>query len=312
MSLFKPAKAYTLDVACADALADAYQTLKAPRAYRAHIPHLLEHFGPDRPMTSITSQDIEAYQISAQRTWSRNTVRHHVAFLSRAFRLAERLGKVDKNPCRLVHLPRRGDSRRVWLTVEQFHRLILELDSEDRFSAVFFLYTGLRRAEGFRVLVADVDLDHGEVRIVAGKNDKPRWVPIKPEFALVIAEVLARRKGPWLLYAHANSNGSAKLARESAGAAFYRRFKAALKRVGLGEVVLHDLRRTCATWLLKEGVDISTIRDWLGHSSVAVTEVYARVENGSLHRAANKMAWIGNDWNFSQQGSARPIVKAGI
>ena len=286
MSLFKPRQAYTLREACADALADAYQKLRSPRAYRAHIPHLLGYFGEQTPLGTITNQAIEAYLIQALDRWSRNTVRHQIAFLSRTFSLAERLGKVESNPCRLVRKPRPGDPRRVWLSMDQVHQLLRPLTLEDRFCVIFFLYTGLRKMEGFNLLTTDVNLDQAEIHVAPGKNARPRWIPIKAEFGVVLREFLLLREGCWLL---AGSNN-----RKQAGDAFYNRFKRALKGIGLGEVVLHDLRRTCATWLLKEGVDVSTIRDWLGHSSLAVTEIYARVESGNMHRAAGRMAWVGD------------------
>lgn len=288
MSLFRPRQPYTLRSACADALADAFQTLRAPQAYRAHIPHLLSHFGEDTALGTITHQDIEAYQITALDRWTRNTVRHHIAFLSRTFRLAERCGKVDRNPCRLVRKPRPGDARRVWLTLEQVHKVMAAFRRpEDRFNILFFLYSGCRKMEGFDTLRTDINFERHELHVSPAKSGRPRWIPIKPEFSAILQEVMQSRQGPYLLQGGAD--------RAAAGNNFYARFKYVMRKLGMGHVVLHDLRRSTACWLLKEGVDISTIRDWLGHSSLAVTEIYARVESGNMHRAARKMAWVGDD-----------------
>ena len=40
----------------------------------------------------------------------------------------------------------------------------------------------------------------------------------------------------------------------------------------------HTIRRSTATHLLRAGVDINTVRDWLGHVSVNTTNIYARVD----------------------------------
>jgi len=40
----------------------------------------------------------------------------------------------------------------------------------------------------------------------------------------------------------------------------------------------HTIRRSTATHLLRGGVDINTVRDWLGHVSVDTTNIYARVD----------------------------------
>ena len=56
--------------------------------------------------------------------------------------------------------------------------------------------------------------------------------------------------------------------------------KAAAKLLSLAgkRVGPHTIRHTTATHLLRAGVDINTIRAWLGHASLATTNVYAEVD----------------------------------
>ena len=55
-----------------------------------------------------------------------------------------------------------------------------------------------------------------------------------------------------------------------------RSFKPLLKRAGLPDIRFHDLRHTCATLLLSEGVLVKVVQEILGHSSVSVTmDVYS-------------------------------------
>ena len=59
-------------------------------------------------------------------------------------------------------------------------------------------------------------------------------------------------------------------------------FGTACKKIGLNGFHFHDLRRTFATWLLRDGVDIRTIQALLGHSDLSTTERYLsipKVEN---------------------------------
>lgn len=61
------------------------------------------------------------------------------------------------------------------------------------------------------------------------------------------------------------------------------RFMVLRKRLRMVEgVCLHVLRHTCAARLLSAGVDIYTVSKWLGHSSVKVTERYAKLQVGML------------------------------
>jgi integrase len=57
-----------------------------------------------------------------------------------------------------------------------------------------------------------------------------------------------------------------------------RDFKALLKRAGLPEIRFHDLRHTCATLLLRQGVNPKFVQELLGHADISLTlNVYSHV-----------------------------------
>ena len=67
-------------------------------------------------------------------------------------------------------------------------------------------------------------------------------------------------------------------------------FKRVLKQHGLRPIRFHDLRHTCASLLLKNGVAMKDIQDWLGHSSYATTaNIYAHLDTDSKKQPATKM-----------------------
>jgi len=53
------------------------------------------------------------------------------------------------------------------------------------------------------------------------------------------------------------------------------------------EFVLHALRHTCATRLVNKGVDLYVVKEWLGYSSIQVTERYAHLAPSKLVHAAS-------------------------
>lgn len=81
-------------------------------------------------------------------------------------------------------------------------------------------------------------------------------------------------------------------------------FKRVLKQHGLRPIRFHDSRYTCASLLLKNGVAVKDIQDWLGHSSYATTaNIYAHLDTDSKKQPATKM---------NQAVSINPGISAAI
>ncbi|MER8723121.1 tyrosine-type recombinase/integrase [Mesorhizobium sp. M0195] len=59
------------------------------------------------------------------------------------------------------------------------------------------------------------------------------------------------------------------------------------KTLGWDDVVVHTLRHTCASWLVKNGVDLKRIHTWLGHKRIETTPKYAKLATGDLDLAGD-------------------------
>ena len=140
------------------------------------------------------------------------------------------------------------------------------------------LYTGMRRGELLGLEWVRVDLTNDLIYLEAEhtKAKKRRAIPLN---ATARAAILSRMRWrakhcPGSRWVFSNIDGqridSVK-----------RSWATACKRAGIEDYRFHDLRHTCAAWLVSEGVPLSEVRDLLGHSSVKVTERYAHL---SPHR----------------------------
>lgn len=284
MSLFRPRQSLTLSQILQAGLADAYARNRAPRAYKAHIPHLLAHFGPERAASTITPECLEAYQVQALARWTPNTVRHQLAFLSRSLTLAVRCGKLQSNPVARMRIVRPGEHRRIFVHQEQIPELYKALGELDREIVTLFIYTGLRRGEAFALLRNEVNWTNREIWVSRSKNGKPRAVAIHPGLISVIQALQARHGTPYVLPGSTN--------RVSASEAFRQRFKRACVRAGMSNLHIHDLRHTAATWLQEAGAPLPVIRDFLGHSTCRMTEIYANVSGKAMRLAVEAVPWL--------------------
>lgn len=66
-------------------------------------------------------------------------------------------------------------------------------------------------------------------------------------------------------------------------------FEAACAKAGIKDFTIHDLRHTCAAWLVTAGVNLMEVRDLLGHSTVQMTERYAHLAPARVRDAVSKL-----------------------
>ncbi|MEX2191581.1 MAG: site-specific integrase, partial [Bacteroidota bacterium] len=69
-----------------------------------------------------------------------------------------------------------------------------------------------------------------------------------------------------------------------------RKFRFCIRKSGLPRALhFHSLRHTFATWLVQGSVSIYEVQKLLGHSSLAVTQIYSHLAASELHNAVNKL-----------------------
>jgi site-specific recombinase XerD len=176
------------------------------------------------------------------------------------------------------------------------------LGQRDRAILAILYGCGLRRSEATHLDCSDVDLDRRLVLVRAGKGNKERYVPIARRHATDLERYLAEGR-TWFLQRHTSDyhqlhNGKPYALKPAAKGEeafflserghrlgdFYQRMRVMATRAALDvPLTPHSLRHSIATHLLQRGMDMEDIARFLGHASLASTQVYTHIVNHPSH-----------------------------
>ena len=208
------------------------------------------------------------------------TVNLHLSALSGYCRWLLLRGKLENNPARIVARPKEKSRLPHFYGAEPLNEYCAaEMPAEysamrDRLIVILIYATGMRRQEVADLTLDMVDLGR-KVFKITGKGDKDREIPIIPALYEKILVYLQKRTEQFGV----DINNSFFLTDK--GAHLYLNFvnKAVRKELaGLkgfeGKVSPHVLRHSFATHLLNGGAELNSIKEVLGHSSLAATQVY--------------------------------------
>lgn len=215
------------------------------------------------------------------------TVHRARTTLGRALTMAVRWGYLARNPVPLVDAPKIMRPTYTWLTADQARRLIDETRHERIGPLIAVaLCTGLRQGEQLALTDGAVDLAAGTVRVYQGlqrdgslaptKSGVERTVPLTTTARRALVEWDERWHVPntrQLVFTtpHGTPMRSDVLTHD---------LQARLAALELPRIRWHDLRHTCASLLLAQGVPMKIISDVLGHSDIGVTaNIYAHVSD---------------------------------
>ena len=280
----------------------------------------------DQLIASINPSEIRSYEVTLMDEDNMNpkTVRLHLSALSGFCRFLVKEGLLQSNPVRLVPKPKvekrlpqffRDEALQDYFTSTDIHvsEDFLEAFSQTPRSKtgkdlyehrlarliISLLYgTGMRRSELIALNMQDVDFGRKVVKVL-GKGNKMREIPL---IVSLCEEILLYLKAVETLTGEERSLKSPLLVTYSGNRLYPAYVDRTVKRE-LGSVKgitgrksPHVLRHSLATELMNEDADLNSIKEMLGHSSLATTQVYthssfARLKN--IYQTAHPRAKNG-------------------
>lgn len=207
------------------------------------------------------------------------SINRKLSGLNSFYKYLLRLGVVEKNPVKQLHALRLPDRLPMYLKEQEMQNLLEEITFEEGFKGATdrliceMLYRlGIRRGELINIKENDIEWSLKQLRVL-GKGNKERLVPLSSEM-LNTFKAYIQEKGT-LSVDDTHHLLVLETGRPLYESYVYRVVKHYLSQVTtLSKRSPHILRHTFATHLLNNGANIQAIKELLGHSSLAATQVY--------------------------------------
>lgn len=231
--------------------------------------HIVPYFEPTGiTLGGLQARHIQSFYLHELETLKATSVLRQHANLHKALKYAVKLDLIPGNPVDKVERPKPEKYMAAYYTAEEIEQLF-EAARGHRLELIiqFAAFYGLRRGEVLGLRWDAVDFEAGTLtirHIVTSTNLEGKHVLVEADRAKTKSSL---RTLPLV-------EGFAKL----------------LSDHGLRKIRFHDLRHSCASLLLKQGVPMKQIQEWLGHSDISTTaNIYAHLDSQSKQLSAATM-----------------------
>jgi len=247
----------------------------------------------DKQMDEIKAHDIElvlnkmrCFNSRLGKPYAPQTIKHLLNLQKRIFNWAISRDLYDgTNPCLKVRPPKFDNRINNPLSKKDLEKLMTVLESWENRRGVlvvkFALYTGKRRGEILSLKWDDIDLENRLMKFHGfnTKSGKGQALPMSGKAFEVILEAIKLRNCEHVFSSQQGEPYDPK--------GFYSIWRRIRRRADIS-YRFHDLRHTYASYLASSGkVDIYTLKELLGHSTVEMTQRYAHLINGALQKAVD-------------------------
>jgi len=212
--------------------------------------------------------------------YSSRSINRKIASLRSYYKFLLKRNHLTKDPTQKIRILKSGKKIPHFVKEDEIIRLFDEYDFGSEFEGIRdkllleLLYgTGIRLSELLNLKVADIDFFEGTIKVL-GKRNKERIIPLNIELITQITHYLERKKENF------KGNGNEYLIVTNNGEKCYSMFVYRTVRKYLDSFTSidkrspHVLRHTFATHLLNKGAELNAVKDLLGHTSLAATQVY--------------------------------------
>ncbi len=221
---------------------------------------------------------------------SAKSIRQHHAVMSNIFKMAYKNNLILGNPIDKVELPKLERFEGSAYTPEEIKLLLDSIKDEMLYPLILITVTyGLRLSEVCGLKWMAIDFDNEQVKIQSTlvrvvkvveknttKNSSSRRIyPMTPQIKEVLLEIKNQQDEYKRLFGNCYVNNDYVFTKPDGNFEqpqnVSKRFSNLLKKYKLRHIRFHDLRHSCASFLINQGAELKDIADWLGHSDIKMT-----------------------------------------
>jgi len=245
------------------------------------IKQLSDEFG-HYPLRRFDTRMVEQFQTARiQKGNKPATVNRLIATIKHMFTKAIDWNMVEEETLKRVRkakLLEENNRRLRYLSKEECHALINVCPNHLKPIVITALNTGMRKEEILSLKWDNVDLKNDFILLDVTKNGERREIPINGTLHDTITSIVRRIDIPHVFYDMESSNRYGNIRRS---------FTTACRKANIRDFHFHDLRHTFASQLVMAGIDITTIKELLGHKTLTMTLRYAHLAPSHKTRAVD-------------------------
>jgi integrase len=242
------------------------------------IKSLKSTFG-GKYLSQITPLMIEHYKAKRKDEVMPASVNRELACLKHMFTKAIEWGKTAENPAKKVKLLRENNQRLRYLTSPEAELLIDVAAPHLKPILVIALNTGMRKGEILNLKWEDIDFKRRIIFVKDTKNSQWGELPMNATLTRALTSIERRSDSPYVFSGKAGKPFTN--VRKS--------FDSALRRAGIENFRFHDLRHTFASNLVMAGVDLTTVKELLGHKTIEMTMRYSHLSRSHKSEAVERL-----------------------
>ncbi len=257
------------------------------RAYRDDLDQFFSYiqliFG-DTALPGISTPFIRSWLASLkEQKITSKSINRKISSLKSFFKYQLRTGQLEKSPMAGIISPKSGRRLPVYVEEKDIQLLIGQIDfpdnwqgKTDRLLIKIFYNTGIRLTELVNLKNSQVDNSAATIRVI-GKGNKERMIPLSDALA---EEIRSYQKEKQNLMGPERQEIAETLLINEKGKQLYVKYAYLAVRKWLSLVTTidkkspHVLRHSFATHLMNHGADLNSVKELLGHSSLAATQLY--------------------------------------